>query len=151
MQHRPGLGHSLRLLIFLLRVVVGLNLFYLALGQINPAWAAKLNLRVNPGGFAQLLGMPSGPAWLTPLTQWAFLIIGIGLVVGLATRLVSVLGTCLLGFIYLSNLNTWGISLAQVINEQSIFILCLFLFVFAHAGSYLGLDKFFHFSLWRKK
>jgi hypothetical protein len=107
--------HHLRLVILLLRVAIGLNFFYaVAFDKIT-----------------------------TP-EQWAFFIIGACLVLGLLTRIASIVAIALLVWNYLPTVNYSMINVAHFVNDQVVFMICLLIFIFSNAGKYLGLDSFIH-------
>ena len=140
-------SHSLRLSLFILRIILGVNLFYVG-------WSTLFNLGLVPtlgkrslGGLYAWLGAPTNIAWLHPVARWTFLIAGICLIIGFATRLASLAAAAFILASYLPNLSLANLDISQLANNELIFGLCLILMIFSKAGSYLGLDKFFHFSL----
>jgi len=149
------LPHALRLVILLLRISLGLSFFYLGFTSLfNPQLGLVLQGRSVPGLYNWLgsLSAEAAMTWLHPFAQWAFLIIGICLILGFLTRLSSFAAIVLLLASYLPGLNVnYSISsIAQFINDELIIIVCLLLLIAAKAGRYLGFDAFFHFSF-RKK
>lgn len=141
------------MVIFLLRVVVGLTFFYLGFTSLfNPQLGLVLQGRSVPGLYSWLPGLAStvSLAWLHPIAQWAFLVIGACLVLGLFTRLASLAGIVLLLASYLPgiNINYSVSSVAQFINDELIIIVCLLLLIASKAGRYIGIDGLFSF---RKK
>jgi len=149
------LPHALRFIVFLLRVTLGLSFFYLGFTSLfNPQLGLVLQGRSVSGLYNWLggLGATTSVPWLHPAAQWAFLVIGACLVLGLLTRLASLAAIVLLLASYLPGLNiNYSISsVAQFINDELIIVICLLLLIAAKAGQYLGFDAFFHFSL-RKK
>ena len=66
------------------------------------------------------------------------------------TRFLVAVGL-LAGFAYAANLRTGTFSAVSLMSSQAIFMLCLLVLIFGRAGTYIGLDHFFHFSLWHKK
>lgn len=117
--------HHLRLTIFFLRLAVGVDFF-----------AAGWNIL-----FGHLLptDLTSHVVWI----EWALLVIGALLFVGLATRFVSIVAIAIV------LANYWPTTATHI--EMIIVIICLAILCLAKAGSYLGLDAFFHFSLRHKK
>jgi uncharacterized membrane protein YphA (DoxX/SURF4 family) len=116
------LPHSLRVIILLLRIALGLQFIYAV-------------------PFAQLH---------TP-TQWAFLIIGGFLVVGLLTRLSSIVGIVLILLSYLPTLNYSVLNVPQYVGTDAILVICLLVIIFSNAGTYVGLDTFIHIHPPKKK
>lgn len=108
-------SHSLRVIIFLLRLALGLQFIY----------SVPFNMVHTP-------------------QQWAFLIVGGCLVVGLLTRLGSIVGIVLLLFNYLPTINYSALNIAQYANTDAILVICLLILIVSNAGTYLGLDSFIH-------
>ena len=143
--------HSLRLAAFFLRLAVGVSFFYLGFSTLfNTALAEKLRPE-SMSGLYDWLASPSGSAWLHPAAQWAFLIIGISLILGFATRLASLIGIALTALAYLPGINFASLSVSQIVNDEAIILFCLIIISLSRAGTYLGLDRFMHFSLRHKK
>lgn len=139
------LPHSVRLIIFFLRIAVGLSIFYTGF------------VKIFGGGVAlRSFGRESSYLWTSGLeglgstllvAKWTLLIIGLCLIFGILTRLSSIIGIVILGFMYVNSLTLPVPHLSQLDSPQLTIILCLFLFIFSQAGNYLGIDKFIHFSL----
>jgi len=143
------LPHSLRVIIFFLRIALGLNFFYLGFSVLfNPALGKTVSAR-SFGNLYSWLATPaavsSQTAWIQPVAQWAFLIIGICLMIGLLTRLASIAGITLALLSYLPTLSFAAFNVAQFINDEVIVVICLLIIIFSNAGAYLGLDTFIHF------
>ncbi len=154
-QPHSKIPHSLRMIIFLLRISLGLSFFYLGFTSLfNPQLGLVLQGRSVPGLYNWLgnLSAAASMTWLHPFAEWAFLVIGALLILGFLTRLSSFAAIILLLASYLPglNLNYSLSSIAQFINDELVIIICLLLLIAAKAGQYLGFDAFFHFSL-RKK
>ncbi|MDE2018952.1 MAG: DoxX family membrane protein [Patescibacteria group bacterium] len=142
------LPHHLRFLVFLLRVALGLDFFYLGWSTL---WNGSLVPELEKQSFGQLYRFmdtsnAAATAWLHPFSSWAFLLAGICLAVGFLTTLASAAGIALTVIGYLPVVHYANLTLAQFINDGVILILCLLIIIFAKAGQYLGLDAFFHFS-----
>jgi thiosulfate dehydrogenase [quinone] large subunit len=149
------LPHSLRVIILLLRLALGLNFFYLGFSALfNPALGKTVSAR-SFGNLYAWLATPAAIAgqstWIQPVAQWAFLIIGICLMLGLLTRLASIAGIVLALFSYLPTLSFSAFNVAQFINDEVIVVICLLIIIFSNAGNYLGLDTFIHFHAPAKK
>ena len=138
------LPHSIRLTIFFLRLSVGLSLFYAGFikifGESLPRTFDRESSYLWTGGL-------EGVGSMAIFAKWAILIVGLCLVLGLLTRLSSIVGIFILGFMYANSLTLPIPRLSELDNPQLTVILCLFLFIFSQAGNYLGIDKFLHFSL----
>jgi len=140
------LPHSLRAIILLLRIALGLNFFYLGFSVL---FNHSLGTQIRAQSFGNLYSWLAAPVvqggWVQPVAQWAFLIIGICLIAGLLTRLASIAGIILTLLSYLPTVSYAALSVSQFINDEVIVVICLLILVFANAGSYLGLDTFIHF------
>jgi uncharacterized membrane protein YphA (DoxX/SURF4 family) len=138
------LPHSMRVMIFLLRIALGLNFFYLSYSVLfNPALGKEVHGR-SFGDLYSWLALTNQPGWVHPFAQWAFLIIGACLMVGLLTRVMSVSAIILTLFSYLPTLSYSALNISQFISDEVIVVICLFLLVLANAGNYIGLDSFIH-------
>ena len=149
------LPHSLRVIIFLLRVALGLNFFYLGFSALfNPALGKTVSAR-SFGNLYAWLATPAAVAgqgnWVQPVAQWAFLIIGICLMLGLLTRLASIAGVVFVLLSYRPTVSFAAFNVAQFINDEVIVVICLLILIFSNAGAYLGLDTFIHFHRPTKK
>ncbi len=140
------LPHSLRVIILFLRLALGLNFFYLGFSAL---FSPALGKTVRAHSFGDLYSWLATPAsagnWIQPVAQWAFLIIGICLVLGLLTRLASIAGIILALLSYLPTVTFAAFNVAQFISDEVIVVICLLIIIFSNAGAYLGLDNFIHF------
>ena len=144
------LPHSLRVIILLLRIALGLNFFYLGFSAL---FSPAIGKEVRAHSFGDLYSWLSAPmtagagnwTWIQPVAQWAFLIIGICLVLGLLTRLASIAGIVLALVSYLPTVSFAAFNVAQFISDEVILVICLLIIIFANAGAYIGLDNFIHF------
>jgi thiosulfate dehydrogenase [quinone] large subunit len=140
------LPHSLRVIIFLLRLALGLDFFYLGFSTL---FNQTLGGQIRSQSFGNIYSWLSAPmvqgSWMQPVAQWAFLIIGACLILGLFTRLASIAGIVLVLFSYLPTVSYTALSVSQFINDEVIVVICLLVIIFANAGTYLGADTFIHF------
>jgi uncharacterized membrane protein YphA (DoxX/SURF4 family) len=142
--------HSLRLVIFFLRVTLGFNFFYIGLTTLFSK-TLQTNLQgQSMNGLYRWLATPGAYPWLHPSFQWLFLLIGACLILGLATRPASILGLALVAFSFLPTVNFAAPNLSQFVNDKLVIFCCLLVILVANAGTYIGLDRFFHFSLRHK-
>lgn len=141
------LPHSLRLSIFFLRVAIGLNFVYLG-------WTALFDhpLGTDLRGHAMnsLYGWLATPnttaTWLPQVAAWAFLIVGVMLILGLFTRLSSLVAIVLVLASYLPTISFASFNVAQLVNDELILFFCLLVLIFGKAGQYAGVDKFLRWS-----
>ena len=139
------LPHSLRVIILFLRIALGLNFFYIGFSVLfNPLLGPQIRAHSFGNLYSWLATAPVAGDWVHPVAQWAFLIIGICLILGLLTRLVSIAGIILTLFSYLPTISYTALSISQFINDEVIVVLCLLIIVFSNAGNYLGCDTFIH-------
>jgi thiosulfate dehydrogenase [quinone] large subunit len=139
------LPHSLRVIILLLRLALGLNFFYLGFSAIfNPLLGSQIRAQSFGNLYSWLAATPAPGDWVHPLAQWAFLIIGICLMLGLLTRLASIAGIVLTLLSYLPTISYSALSVSQFINDEVIVVICLLIIIFSNAGVYVGLDNFIH-------
>ena len=96
------------------------------------------------GDLYSWLAASNQTAWLQPVAQWAFLIIGICLIIGLLTRIASIAGIVLTLLSYLPTISYSALTLSQFISDEVIVIICLLILFVSGAGSYVGLDNFIH-------
>lgn len=143
-------SHSLRFVAFLLRVALGVYVFFLGFNATG-LLLDKLHQGALTKALYAWLTAPSNMGWSTLVSQWAFFVIGVCLVVGFATRLMSLLGILLMGLIYTANIDLPITGVSPLINEQLIIVICFLILIVSKAGKYIGLDKFMHFSLRGKK
>ena len=143
------LSHTLRLAIFFLRLALGLDFVYLGLNTIfSPSIRSEVGGRSLGDLYAWLATVPkTGP--LQVVFAWAFLIVGICLILGLLTRLGAVAGIALAAVSLIPNLTLTGITPTQFIGDNIIVILCLGIIFIARAGEYFGLDRFIHLRVSR--
>ena len=139
------LPHSLRVIILLLRLALGLNFFYLGFSVLfNPTLGGQIRTRSFGNLYSWLATAPTPGDWVHPFAQWAFLIIGACLMLGLLTRLMSIAGIVLTLFSYLPTVSYSTLTISQFINDEVIVVICLLIIIFSNAGAYLGCDTFIH-------
>lgn len=145
MHNGSRLPHTLRLIISLLRIALGLNFFYLGFSMLfSPSLGPMLRTQAVSALYAWLT---TQGGWLHPFGEWAFLLIGIALVIGFMARFVSFVGIVLILTSYLPGLHLATLRVYELISNDIILTLCLIIIIFARAGEYIGLDKFIHFSV----
>ena len=143
--------HSLRIIILFLRVALGLSFFYLGFTELfDLTLVRQLDGHSFPELYSWLSATPSVD-WIHAFAPWAFLIIGVCLVLGLATRLAAIVAIILTLLSYLPSISYTAITVQQFINDEVIIVICLLVLIFSNAGAYLGLDKFIHISFKHKE
>ena len=144
--NRHPIPHTLRIIIFFLRLALGLNFLYLGIATIFDATVIKsLHGQSFTGLYTWLSTAAATSSWHL-FFAWAFLIIGGCLILGLATRLVAIGGIILVVMSYIPAFST-AEALYALANIDVMTVLCLLLILFSNAGAYLGLDMFIHIHL----
>lgn len=148
------LPHPLRIIIFFLRLTLGLSFFYLGFSALfNAPLARELSARSLTDLYAWL-GTAATATPLATFFAWAFLVIGACLILGLLMRVMAIAGIALtlVGY-WPALISAGGLYGSQLVNDEVLVIACLLVLIFSNAGSYLGVDKFIHihFSARHKK
>ncbi len=138
------LPHSVRLAVFLLRIAMGLNFFYLGWSALfnQPLWR-ELGSR-SLGDLYAWVGAAFVGSPLHTAFGWAFLAIGACLLLGLATRLASVAGIAIALMSYAPSVTLSPLNFAEFANDAVLVAAAFLVLLFADAGGYLGLDQFIH-------
>jgi uncharacterized membrane protein YphA (DoxX/SURF4 family) len=141
------LPHSLRIVIFLLRIVLGMDFLFLGVSVV-----------FQPGPYQGTGASSFGDlhAWLAGVTNanslqtvfaWAFMVIGACLIVGLIVRLASLAGVALAVTSMIPVIDYRHLNILQFTGDGIIAIVCLLILFVTNAGTYIGLDQFFHVRL----
>ncbi len=138
------LPHSVRLAVLILRLILGLDFFYIGWSAVfRPDLARELGARSLAGLYAWAAGAFAGTP-LHPLLGWAFLAVGACLIAGLATRLASFVGIALALISYAPGAFLHPFAFTAFASDAVFAAAALLVLIAADAGSYLGLDRFFH-------
>ncbi len=142
---------SISIVLTILRVAIGWHLLYEGLTKLfNPGWTAAGYLQSATGplaGLFQSLAASNGVLMVVNvLNTWGLVLIGLGLFLGLFTRISQVAGIALLATYYISHPPVF--SEPGFFREGSYFIiskdflemLALVVLMFFPTGKYLGLD-----------
>ena len=149
--------------ITLMRVVIGWHFLYEGIAKLTaPSWSAAGYLKQARGPFAslfkQLASEPDRLANIDVITMWGLTLVGLLLVLGLFTRLASVVG---IGFIllfyfatppfvgYFYALPTEGSYL--IVNKNLVELCALLVVLVTGSGRFAGLDRFVHGLLARRR
>src|SRR5437899_1167878 len=128
--------HSLRLVIFFLRLALGLNFFYLGFTSIfNTSLGRQLGTQSLPMLYTWL-GGPARTGSFYAFFSWAFLVIGACLILGLATRTASVVAIALTLVSFLPDVRSYTLTASQFVNDDIIVIMCLLVVLFSNSGAY---------------
>ena len=145
------LPHSLRIAILFVRLALGLDFLYL--GIANIFWQAmqkQLDGRSFGDLYAWLAGVSNANS-LQTVFAWAFLLVGACLILGLVVRLASILGVALIITSMIPNISYQHLDIGQFVSDGIIAIICLLILFITNAGTYIGVDQFFHVHLSSKE
>ena len=149
-------GQSQLWLLVILRVAIGWHLLYEGIIKLlNPNWSSVGYLMDSKGWFAGLFqGIASNPGVLEVadfLNVWGLILIGLGLILGLFTRVAVIGGIALLSLYYLSHpplINaTYAIPSEGnyiFVNKNLIELLTLAVLLLFPTEKIVGLDKFIY-------
>lgn len=153
MKYQSNLSSGQVTWLVLLRVAVGWHFLYEGLVKmINTSWTPFGYLMDSKGIFAPLfVALASHPALLRLvafLNEWGLILIGLGLILGLFTRLAAWSGMLLLAFYYLSHPPVTGLSYALpsegsyfLIDKVVIEFLAMGVLAIFPTGKIIGLDR----------
>ncbi len=139
----------------LLRVAIGWHFLYEGLVKVfNPAWSPFGYLMDSKGIFAPLFyAMAANPTILKVIdymNEWGLVLIGIGLVLGIFTRLAIWSGMLLLCFYYLSHPPVVGLNYALpsegsyfIVDKVMVELIALGVLSMFPTSHIIGLDKLF--------
>lgn len=138
----------------ILRIFIGWHFLYEGLVKLfNPYWSSMGYLIESKGLFSSIfISLAASPVVVQVvdfLNIWGLILIGFGLIVGLFTRISSVLGMILLFFYYISQPPFIGLESALptegsylIINKTLIELVALLVLFAFPDGRYTGLDLF---------
>lgn len=148
MEHERGITWMV-----VLRVLIGWHFFYEGLVKlVNPNWTSVSYLMDSQGFLADFfINMAANPAVVPVvdfLNVWGLLAIGLGLILGLFTRVALVAGIVLLSFYYLSHPPFVGMKYALpmegnylLVNKVLIELVAMVILLFYPTGRFIGLDR----------
>ncbi len=142
--------------IVLLRVLIGWHFLYEGIAKLQaPAWSAAGYLQQARGPFASLFkSLAANPGMLdaaNQATMWGLVAVGLGLILGLLTRVASLGGMFLILLFYLCNPPFVGYFYAVpsegsylVVNKNLIELAALAVVFATGSGRVAGLDRLVH-------
>ncbi len=137
------------LLVLLLRFGMGWIMLYAGLSKlVNPAWTAAPQLAAAHylPDVMQWLMLPDNLGWLSFIVEWGLTLIGLGLIIGLATRYASWFGILAVLTSYIVDFNLPHITGAMfrsfIVDEHIIYVLVFLLLIGTRAGETWGIDRF---------
>ncbi len=138
-----------RLLILLLRLGMGWVMLYAGMSKIiDTSWSfAPQLLKSN---YLQhviaWLTLPDNIVWVDFFVRWGMVLIGLGLIIGLAVRYASWFGIFLTMCFYILALDvpevTGSVFRSFLIDEHIIYVLVFLLLIGTRAGEVWGVDRF---------
>ena len=146
-----------------LRILIGWHFLYEGLLKLgDPTWTAAGYLEqsryILPGLFHWMAESPGVLAFVDFVNIWGQIFIGLGLMLGLFTRIASIAGAVLLAMFYLANppfiTSTYGSGLEGhylFIDKNLIECIALVAVALLPTGHYLGLDKLLSEFIFRKR
>lgn len=141
-------------MLVLLRVAIGWHMLYEGIVKLmNPNWSSVGYLMDSKGWFAGIFHSMAGNAGVLNvvdfLNVWGLTFIGLGLILGLFTRLSMIGGIILLAFYYLSHPPLIDVVYAipsegsyMFINKNLIELVTLVVLLLFPTGSIIGIDRF---------
>jgi thiosulfate dehydrogenase [quinone] large subunit len=137
-----------------LRVVIGWHFLYEGMVKlVNPNWSSAGYLLDSQGWFKGFFyWLASDPSLLKVvdfLNIWGLIAIGLGLILGMLTRVALFGGVILLTFYYLSHPPLVGLKYGlpmegsyMLINKTLIELVALVVLLYFPTGRYIGIDRF---------
>jgi thiosulfate dehydrogenase [quinone] large subunit len=138
----------------LLRVAIGWNFLYEGLAKLtDPDWTAMGYLLdskwIFSGLFQAMAANQSVLSVVDFLNTWGLILIGVGLILGVLTRIAAISGIILLMFYYISHPPLAGLRYAipsegnyLIVNKTLIQLIALWALYLLPTGRIIGLDRF---------
>jgi thiosulfate dehydrogenase [quinone] large subunit len=140
------MNKSEQISIFLLRIALGWMFFYAGITKVlDPQWSAKGYLMGAKTftWFYNLLASPSLLPFVDFLNKWGLTLIGLSLILGVFSKLSSLLGAILMLLYYFPILQfPYPNPHSFIVDEHIIYLLSLVLLYFLDADKHYGLHKF---------
>ena len=137
----------------LLRMLIGWHFLYEGFVKVvNPYWSAGGYLAeskwIFKGFFHWIADTPTLLIFVDFINEWGLILIGLGLILGLFTRYVSIAGMILVFFYWLCNPPFVGLSYSMppegsyiIVNKNLIEVAALFVLAYFPTGTRIGLDR----------
>jgi thiosulfate dehydrogenase [quinone] large subunit len=138
----------------LLRVAIGWHFLYEGASKLlNPSWTSKPYLMDSQGIFSGIFRWmaehESRLAVIDAMNEWGLTLIGLGLILGVFTRLSTFAGIILLAFYYLSHPSWPGLEYLFpaegsyfIVNKNLVEICALLVLLYFPTGKIIGIDRF---------
>jgi len=138
------LERSDKKILALLRVALGWLFFYAGFTKlINPAWSAKgylLGAKTFSGFYAWLTSSNVMPI-VDFVNEWGLTLLGVSLILGIAVRFSSVLGSLLMVLYWFPVLTFPYVDHGYVVDDHIVYALVLLYFAAVGAGRSYGLGE----------
>ena len=139
--------------IVLLRIAIGWHFLYEGLTKLfDPSWTAAGYLRSSQwllaDPFHWMANTPSVLTWVNLLNIWGLLLIGLGLMLGIFTRVASLAGIFLLGLYYVAHPPLVGMEQAiaegsyLIVNKNVVEMIALLVLAIAPPSGFAGLGRY---------
>ena len=136
---------NIRVSLFILRLAMGWAFFYAGITKIlDPSWTAAGYLQgaTTFPGFFQWLASPQNIIWVNFLNEWGLTLLGVALIIGIATRFSTTMGIVLMLLYYFPVLNFPLVGThSYIIDDHIIYALVLVVLNVTRAGKYWGFDR----------
>jgi len=138
----------------ILRVAIGWHFLYEGITKLmNPDWSSLGYLMDSKGLFEGMFHSLAGNATMLNIMDflniWGLILVGIGLIAGIFTRLAAISGMVLLAFYYLSHPAIAGVTYAIPsegsylwVNKNLIELMTLWVIVLFPTWKSVGIDRF---------
>ena len=152
MNNRDGIGSGKLRALTILRIIIGWHFLYEGLVKLfSPQWTAKGYLLSSQGFLSGLFNSMAGNEGVVQvidfLNVWGLIFIGLGLFLGLLTRVSCYAGVGLLALYYLSHPPFAGLEYAfgqegsyLIVDKNLIELVALLVISMFPTGQYMGLD-----------
>ncbi len=155
MKKQPQYSGPQITLLVILRIAIGWHFLYEGLIKLfNPNWSSIGYLLDSQGMFSGIFhtmaASPGVVAAVDFLNVWGLTAIGLGLILGLLTRIATVAGVVLLAFYYLSHPPLIGLQYAIpsegnyfIVNKTLIELIALWTLYYFPTSGIFGLERLF--------
>jgi thiosulfate dehydrogenase (quinone) large subunit len=135
---------STKISIFILRVLLGIFFAYAGISKIiNPDWSASgfLNNAHTFGDLYAWFALPANITWVNLLNEWGLTLIGLALIFGVFTRIVSITGILIMILYYFPSLNfPYAGEHAYIVDDHILYIAVFLVLIKTRAGHFWGWD-----------
>jgi len=157
----PASSNTPKAILTLLRIAIGWHFLYEGIVKFfTPGWSSAPYLQTSTWIFGDFFRWVAGTPWALRTADlfniWGLPVIGLGLILGCFTRVVSIGGVLLLSMYYLAHPPFLGTDFRMPVeghylgvNKNLIELLALLLFVVYPTSALAGLDRLFG-NLWRR-